>query len=47
MPTYCPVPHDVPIDPNDVTGPIPSAGPYYFASIEGHRTVLERTVVFH
>ena len=42
MPTYCPVPHDLPIDPNDVTGPIPSAGPYYFASIEGHRTVLDR-----
>jgi ABC-type transport system substrate-binding protein len=47
MPTYCPVPADVPLDWKAVTGPIPTAGPYYIASLEGHRMVLERNPNYH
>ena len=42
MPAFCPVPLSVPVDPGREPTPIPSAGPYYIASIEGHSTVLER-----
>jgi hypothetical protein len=40
---FCPVPLSVPIHtPGFTVKPIPSAGPYYIASIHGDRTVLER-----
>jgi ABC-type transport system substrate-binding protein len=42
MDVFCPVPLSVPADPRRATGPIASAGPYYIASIDTHRTVLER-----
>src|SRR5262245_17047662 len=42
MSYFCPVPLDEPVVPSGLTGAIPSAGPYYTASIEGHRTVLLR-----
>ena len=47
MPTYCPVPAEVPLDWKAVKGPIPTAGPYYIASVEGHRMVLERNPNYH
>jgi ABC-type transport system substrate-binding protein len=39
---FCPVPVREPVVPSGLTGAIPSAGPYYMASIEGNRTVLTR-----
>jgi predicted Ser/Thr protein kinase len=40
---FCPVPLSTPIyHPGFAEKPIPSAGPYYIASIQGDRTVLER-----
>jgi len=40
---FCPVPLSVPIHhPGFIAKPIPSAGPYYIASIQGDRAVLER-----
>jgi hypothetical protein len=40
---FCPVPTSTPIhSPGFSERPIPSAGPYYIASIQGARTVLER-----
>ena len=40
---FCPVPLSVPIHTAGfAVKPIPSAGPYYIASIQGDRTVLER-----
>jgi predicted Ser/Thr protein kinase len=40
---FCPVPLSVPIHVNGFAEhPIASAGPYYIASIQGERTVLER-----
>jgi serine/threonine-protein kinase len=40
---FCPVPTSTPIHPRGFAEkPIPSAGPYYIASIQGDRTVLER-----
>jgi len=40
---FCPVPLSVPIHrPGFTVKPTPSAGPYYMASIQGDRTVLER-----
>jgi ABC-type transport system substrate-binding protein len=42
MAVFCPVPLSIPSDSSRATGPIASAGPYYIASIDTHRTVLER-----
>jgi serine/threonine-protein kinase len=40
---FCPVPLSIPVyRPGFTQKPIPSAGPYYIASIQGNRTVLER-----
>jgi ABC-type transport system substrate-binding protein len=39
---FCPVPVREPVVPSGLTGAIPSAGPYYMASIAGNRTVLRR-----
>jgi ABC-type transport system substrate-binding protein/tRNA A-37 threonylcarbamoyl transferase component Bud32 len=40
---FCPVPLSVPVYQKGFTvKPFPSAGPYYIASIQGDRTVLER-----
>jgi ABC-type transport system substrate-binding protein/streptogramin lyase/predicted Ser/Thr protein kinase len=39
---FCPVPIREPVVPGGLTGAIPSAGPYYMASIEGNRTILLR-----
>ena len=41
-PLACPVPVGQPIHPPGSPRPVPSAGPYYVASIEGDRTVLLR-----
>jgi ABC-type transport system substrate-binding protein len=42
MPFFCPVPLTEPVVPSGLTGPIPSAGPYYMDSYEGDRVVLLR-----
>jgi ABC-type transport system substrate-binding protein len=43
MPYICPVPTDLPIDPEGVGAPLPGAGPYYFAEfVRGSRAVLKR-----
>ena len=42
MPVFCPVPRSVPVDPTRAPSPIPSAGPYYIASVDTHRVVLAR-----
>jgi serine/threonine-protein kinase len=42
MPLFCPVPLSTPLDPKRVTGPLPTDGPYYFASVAGDRIVLLR-----
>jgi ABC-type transport system substrate-binding protein len=42
MPVFCPVPLSVPVDPRHAPSPIASAGPYYIASVDTHRTLLER-----
>jgi ABC-type transport system substrate-binding protein/tRNA A-37 threonylcarbamoyl transferase component Bud32 len=39
---FCPVPLTEPVVPSGLTGPIPSAGPYYMDSYEGNRVVLLR-----
>ena len=39
MANFCPVPSGR-LHPNGPTGPIPSTGPYYIASVEAHRIVL-------
>ena len=46
MPQFCPVPLSTPLR-GAVHRPIPSAGPYYVASSEGGRTVLERNPNYH
>jgi ABC-type transport system substrate-binding protein/tRNA A-37 threonylcarbamoyl transferase component Bud32 len=48
MLAFCPVPRSVPVHVKGfTTKPIPSAGPYYVASIEEHRTALERNPNYH
>ncbi len=47
MPFFCPVPLAEPVVSSGLTGPIPSAGPYYTESIEGPRTVLRRNPNYH
>jgi peptide/nickel transport system substrate-binding protein len=43
MPYFCPVPVDLPPDPEGVDAPLPGSGPYYFAEfVRGNRIVLER-----
>ena len=44
---FCPVPLSEPVVPSGLTGPIPSTGPYYQASIVGERTVLLRNPNYH
>jgi ABC-type transport system substrate-binding protein/streptogramin lyase len=46
LPAFCPVPSSIPSDMY-ATGAVPSAGPYYIASIEGPRTVLLRNPGYH
>jgi ABC-type transport system substrate-binding protein len=46
MPAFCPVPSSIPANTYS-TGALPSAGPYYIASSEGHRTVLLRNPNYH
>jgi ABC-type transport system substrate-binding protein/tRNA A-37 threonylcarbamoyl transferase component Bud32 len=48
MPAFCPVPLSVPIHVNGFTEhPLPSAGPYYIASLQGDRAVLLRNPNYH
>jgi len=43
MPYTCPVPNDLPIDPEGVGAPLPGSGPYYIAEfVRGSRVVLKR-----
>jgi ABC-type transport system substrate-binding protein len=43
MPYLCPVPTDLPVDPEGVGAPLPGSGPYYFAEfVRGSRVVLKR-----
>jgi ABC-type transport system substrate-binding protein/DNA-binding beta-propeller fold protein YncE len=44
---FCPVPLSQPVVPSGLTGPIPSLGPYYQASIIGDRAVLLRNPNYH
>jgi ABC-type transport system substrate-binding protein len=39
MPFTCPLPLDVPINPDGIVAPVPSAGPYYIASWEPRRSI--------
>jgi peptide/nickel transport system substrate-binding protein len=42
-PVFCAVPSNLPIDPEGVGAPLPSAGPYYIAEyVPGRRVVLRR-----
>jgi ABC-type oligopeptide transport system substrate-binding subunit len=48
MPAFCPVPLSVPIHVNGFNEhPLPSAGPYYIASLQGDRTVLLPNPNYH
>jgi peptide/nickel transport system substrate-binding protein len=43
MPYTCPVPTDLPVDPEGAGAPLPGSGPYYFAEfVRGSRVVLKR-----
>jgi peptide/nickel transport system substrate-binding protein len=43
IPAFCPVPLGLPVDPEGIGAPLPSAGPYFAASwIPGRRLVLRR-----
>jgi ABC-type transport system substrate-binding protein len=43
MPYLCPVPKDLPVDPEGVGAPLPGSGPYYYAEfVRGSRVVLKR-----
>jgi ABC-type transport system substrate-binding protein len=43
MPYLCPVPTDLPIDPEGVKAPLPGSGPYYVAEfVRGDQVVLKR-----
>jgi ABC-type transport system substrate-binding protein len=43
MPYFCPVPTDLPIDPEGVPAPLPGSGPYYVAEfVRANRVVLRR-----
>ena len=44
---FCPVPLGFPIVPDGLTGPIPSAGPYYPQSMNDNREVLLRNPNYH
>jgi ABC-type transport system substrate-binding protein/tRNA A-37 threonylcarbamoyl transferase component Bud32 len=44
---FCPVPLDFPVVPDGLTGPIPSAGPYYPQSMNDNREVLLRNPNYH
>ena len=48
MLAFCPVPLSVPVHTKGFSAaPIPSAGPYYVASTDEHRTVLARNPNYH
>jgi peptide/nickel transport system substrate-binding protein len=43
MPYTCPVPSDLPVDPEGIGAPLPGSGPYYIAEfVRGSRVVLKR-----
>jgi peptide/nickel transport system substrate-binding protein len=43
MPFFCAVPPNLPLDPEGIGAPLPSAGPYYVAEfVRGQRVVLRR-----
>jgi ABC-type transport system substrate-binding protein/tRNA A-37 threonylcarbamoyl transferase component Bud32 len=44
---FCPVPLGFPVVPDGLTGPIPSAGPYYPQSMNDNREVLLRNPNYH
>jgi MarR-like DNA-binding transcriptional regulator SgrR of sgrS sRNA len=47
MPLFCPVPPRTPAVPGGTPKALPSAGPYYIATHERGRTVLERNPNYH
>jgi ABC-type transport system substrate-binding protein len=47
MPLFCPVPPRTPAVPGGTPKALPSAGPYYIATQERGRTVLERNPNYH
>ena len=47
MPRFCPVPLSVPVHGGEISRPLASAGPYYLASDEGGRAVLDRNPNYH
>ena len=40
MPFFCPLPTSVPIEPDGIDAPVPSAGPYYIASWTRNREIV-------
>jgi ABC-type transport system substrate-binding protein len=42
MPFFCPLPTSVPIDPDGIDAPVPSAGPYYIASWTRNQEIVVR-----
>jgi ABC-type transport system substrate-binding protein len=42
MPFFCPLPTSVPIDPDGIDAPVPSAGPYYIASWTRNQQIVVR-----
>jgi peptide/nickel transport system substrate-binding protein len=42
MPFFCPLPTSVPIEPNGIGAPVPSAGPYYIESWTRNREIVVR-----
>jgi peptide/nickel transport system substrate-binding protein len=42
MPFACPLPRSVPVDPDGIDAPVPSAGPYYIAGWTRNREILIR-----
>jgi ABC-type transport system substrate-binding protein len=48
MPYFCPVPRDLPAEPEGVQAPLPGSGPFYFAEfVRGSRVVLQRNRFYH
>jgi ABC-type transport system substrate-binding protein len=48
MPFACPLPLDVPINPDGISAPVPSAGPYYIAAWTPRNQIrLERNPNYH
>jgi ABC-type transport system substrate-binding protein len=42
MPFFCPLPSSVPIDPDGIDAPVPSAGPYYIANWTRNQEIVVR-----